>query len=276
MYCSCGTPIGGRFKPIHSIQHYYCPLSERKFNKPIPSDESCEMKRCVNIQPTEELVWNTLKELLLNTEKLHELLDSVIKETPELSVFIRKQRHKLTRKIEDLENNLKRITDGIVEIEKKRILRQFPNDEIYTEIKKKLDIEFKRIHLSIEETKNLLSFHYQKDKWYKSISEISMLFTPNKSFSFKEKKEILTHFIQSITLSYHNEKKVHELTLFLKIPLIFEGVKRTISKNVPRKNLLNPLKTLTDQPNTRSYYSTVTDLAKFRGWSTLQPLITAI
>ncbi len=94
------------------------------------------MKRCVNIQPTEELVWNTLKELLLNTEKLHELLDSVIKETPELSVFIRKQRHKLTRKIEDLENNLKRITDGIVEIEKKRILRQFPNDEIYTEIKK--------------------------------------------------------------------------------------------------------------------------------------------
>ena len=40
--------------------------------------------------------------------------DSVIKETPELSVFIRKQRGKLTRKIKDLKNDLKMITDGIV------------------------------------------------------------------------------------------------------------------------------------------------------------------
>lgn len=61
------------------------------------------------------------------------------------------------------------------------------------------------------------------------------------------------------------EKKVHKLTLFLKIPLIFDGVKRTISKNVPRKNLLKLSKTLTDQPNTPSDYSTVTDFAKLRG-----------
>ncbi len=223
------------------------------------------MKRCVNIQPTEELVWNTLKELLINTEKLHKSLDSVIKETPELSVFIKKQRHKLTRKIEELEKELNTVTNGIVEIEKKRILRQFPNDEIYTEIKKKLDIEFKRIHLSIEENKNLLSSHYQKDKWYNSISDISKVFTSKKSFSFEQKKEILTHFLLSITLSYQTEKKVHELNLFLKIPLIFEGVKRTVSKNVQKKNLLNPLKTLIDQPNTRSDYSTVTDFAKLRG-----------
>jgi hypothetical protein len=119
--------------------------------------------------------------------------------------------------------------------------------------------------LKIEDNKNLLSFHYQKDKWYKSMSEICKVFTKNKSFSFKEKKEILTHFIQSITLSYQTDKKVHELTLFLKIPLIFEGIKRTISKNVQKKNLLNPLKTITDQPNTRSDYSTVTDFAKFLG-----------
>ena len=265
MYCSCGTPIGGRFKPIHSIQHYYCPLSERVFNKSISSDESCDMKRCVNIHPTKELVWNTLKELLINTEKLHESLDSVIKETPELSVFIRKQRGKLTRKIEELEKELNTVTNGIVEIEKKRILRQFHTEDIYHQIKKKLDTEYKRIHLSIEENKNLLSFHYQKDKWYKSISEISKLFTSNKSFTFQQKKVILTHFIQSITLSYHNDKKVHELHLFLKIPLIFEGVKRTISKNVHKKILRKPSKTLTDQPNTRSFYSTVTLFAKFLG-----------
>ena len=41
--------------------------------------------------------------------------------------------------------------------------------------------------------------------------------------------------------------------------MIFEGVKHPFSKNVPRKNLRKPSKTLTDQPNTRSFYSTVTE-----------------
>ena len=68
---------------------------------------------------------------------------------------------------------------------------------------------------------------------------------------------ILTHFIQSITLSYHNDKKVHELHLFLKIPLIFEGINHPFTKNVQKKKRLQPSKTLTDQPNTRSFYSTV-------------------
>jgi hypothetical protein len=217
------------------------------------------MKRCVNIQPTEDLVWNTLVDLLTNTEELKNSLDKVLTQNPDFSVLVRKQRLSLIRKIEDLEKNLKRITEGIVDLEKKRILNQFHTEDIYLQIKKKLDIEYKGIHLKIEDNKNLLSFHYQKDKWYKSMLEISKVFTKNKTFSFQQKKEILTHFIQSITLSYQTDKKVHEITLFLKIPLIFEGVKHPFSKNVPRKNLRKPSKTLKDQPNTRSFYSTVTE-----------------
>jgi beta-glucosidase len=51
----------------------------------------------------------------------------------------------------------------------------------------------------------------------------------------------------------------------LKIPLIFEGINPQFSKNVQRKNLLNPFKKLTDQTNNRPNYSTVTLLAKFLG-----------
>ena len=89
------------------------------------------------------------------------------------------------------------------------------------------------------------------------MSEISKVFTKNKSFSFQQKKDLLTHFIQSITLSYQTDKKVHELHLFLKIPLIFEGINHQFTKNVQKKNPLQPFKTLTDQPNTRWDYSTV-------------------
>jgi len=58
-------------------------------------------------------------------------------------------------------------------------------------------------------------------------------------------------------LSYNDIKKVHELHLFLKIPLIFEGINHPFTKNVQRKNLLKPSKKQIDQPNTRSFYSTV-------------------
>lgn len=223
------------------------------------------MKRCVNIQHTEELVWYTLVGLLTNTEQLKNSLDRVLTQNPDFSVLVRKQRLKLTRKIENLENDLKKVTEGIVELEKKRILNQFHTEDIYLQIKKKLDKEYKEIHLKIEDNKNLLSFHYQKDKWYKSMSDFAKVFTKNKTFSFQQKKDLLTHFIHSIILSYNDIKKVHELQLFLKIPLIFEGINHPFDKNVQRKNLLKSSKKLTDQPNTRSFYSTVTLFAKFLG-----------
>ena len=49
------------------------------------------------------------------------------------------------------------------------------------------------------------------------------------------------------------------------IPIIGPLYADDLHKNVQKKNLLKPLKRLTDQPNTRWDYSTVTDLAKFLG-----------
>jgi len=67
-----------------------------------------------------------------------------------------------------------------------------------------------------------------------------MVFTKNKSLSFQQKKDILTHFIHAIILSYNDIKKVHELHLFLKRPLIFKGINHPFTKNVQKKNLLKP------------------------------------
>ena len=71
MYCSCGTPIGGRTKPERSILPLLLSRIRTKISiSHIPSENVCTMKRCVNIQPTEELVWNTLKGLLKDTVDL--------------------------------------------------------------------------------------------------------------------------------------------------------------------------------------------------------------
>ena len=74
MYCVCGTPIGGRLNPKININHYYCPLSERKFNKSTPKEIICTMKRCVNIESTEKFLWNNIKTLLSDTLLIKEKL----------------------------------------------------------------------------------------------------------------------------------------------------------------------------------------------------------
>jgi DNA invertase Pin-like site-specific DNA recombinase len=55
LYCSCGTPMGGRIKIEKDVQQYYCPLSERKFNNTFKKDEKCTMKKCLNIPTTEQI-----------------------------------------------------------------------------------------------------------------------------------------------------------------------------------------------------------------------------
>ena len=87
----------------------------------------------------------------------------------------------------------------------------------------------------------------------------------NQTFSFKEKKTLTHLFIHSIILSYDNKNKVHEITLFLKIPLVFGHHKTQDLKNVPIKNTSVSLTGQQDQPDTLWDYSTVTDLAKFLG-----------
>jgi len=218
------------------------------------------MKRCVNIQPTEELVWNTLKGLLKNTVHLKTQLNSVLKENPDFSVMVRKQRYKLTRKLKELKNELKTVSDGIVELEKKRILNHFKSDEIYFKLKRELDDEYRKTHVKIENVNNLLTIHYQKDKWYSSLENISELITSKKTFSFKEKKTLTHLFIHSIILSYDNKNKVHELNLFLKIPLVFDTNKTQDLKNVPIKNTSVSLTGQQDQPDTLWDYSTVKNI----------------
>ena len=143
-------------------------------------------------------------------------------------------------------------------------------------LKRELDQEYRKTHVKIENTNNLLNLHYQKDKWYSSLENISELITSKKTFSFKERKSLTHLFIHSITLSHDKKNKVHEITLFLKIPLVFDTNKTQDLKNVPIKNTSVSFTGQSDQTNTLNDYSTVTDFAKFLGWSTLHSRITAI
>ena len=74
-----------------------------------------------------------------------------------------------------------------------------------------------------------------------------------------KKKELIRSIIDRIIVDYDNNQKTHGLEVNFRIPM------RMYNERIN----LGP-KTL------RQTYSTVTDLAKFLGWSTLQPRNTAM
>ncbi len=75
-------------------------------------------------------------------------------------------------------------------------------------------------------------------------------------------------------MDYDWVEKAHRLNIHFKIPVFHGGVREKYGRNIPE-----PLETLCnsdDQLVPVETYSTVTDFARFRGWSTLQPSITAM
>lgn len=122
MYCECGSPIGGRVKPLNSVEHYYCPLSERKFNKSQPFSKTCEMKRCVNIPKTEEFLWDSLFHFLTGTTKLEEILQKSLVDKPSVSSKLRKQKGLINSEIKHKQIELDTITKSLVEVEKNHLL----------------------------------------------------------------------------------------------------------------------------------------------------------
>lgn len=133
--------------------NYYCPLSERKFNKSRLDDRTCSMKRCTNIQKTDKLLWETIEEWILDISLLEEKLKKSINEKTSFSSAVRKQRGKIKVELEKKEIELKEITEGIVSIESKRIMNEFTSDDVCLSLKEQMNIRFGSVHTEIENLK---------------------------------------------------------------------------------------------------------------------------
>ena len=189
--------------------------------------------------------------------------------------MVRKQRTKIKTELQVNENELKKITDGIVDIERRKILSEFLSEEIYLKLKKQLDKDFRSKQIEIENLKNSMKYFTQQDNWYESIETISSTFNNITEWSTKEKRSIIKMVLDKVILNHDSKNQLHHLDVHLKIPLILTDYQNGGEKHVPQKSGYNSLINMGNLTLSRSFYSTVTLFAKLRGWSTLQPLITA-
>ena len=99
----------------------------------------------------------------------------------------------------------------------------------------------------------------------------------NRNISDDLKKELLKAVIDFISVDYDVIEKVHRLNINFKIPIV--NIKTDKTENHFSEVMVSPLESgciSNDQLDAVGNYSTVTDFARFLGWSTLQPRITAM
>ena len=179
--------------------------------------------------------------------------------------MVRKQRTKIKTDLHDRENELKKITDGIVDIERRKILSEFLSEEIYFKLKKQLDKDFRSKQIEIENLKNSMKYFTQQDNWYESIETISSTFNNITEWSTKEKRSIIKMVLDKVILNHDSKNQLHHLDVHLKIPLILTDYQNGGEKHVPQKSGYNSLINMGNLTLSRSFYSTVTLFARFLG-----------
>jgi len=266
LMCSCGTPMGGRIKKKRGVRHYYCPLSERKFNNSYKDGIECSMKRCMNITTTDKILWKKIVEVLSNTNELKKWmkgksLNGKNVKSKEIEEHIRQEEEKiseLTKSKNDLEK-------GLVKIETEHILNKYPSESVYDSLKKELTKRYHKTKSEIEDLRNSLQQISNDEQWYEWLEEFGKQIQGNQDIPDTLKKDLLKVIIDKILVEWDKDEELHILTIHFKIPVVLwdgnEGraATRLIVKPCKRgrkqRNQIEPFRD----------YSTVTDLARFRG-----------
>ena len=149
--------------------------------------------------------------------------------------------------------------EGIIDVERKNYMGEFQSENIYKTLKKQLNKEHLSISSKIDTIQSTLTSLGSETHWYDVIDHLDNLVKEEDQLSQPKKKELIRSIIDRIIVDYDNTNKTHGLEVNFRIPM---GVIKEESK--------------LELPLLPNHHSTVTDLAKFLGWSTLQPLIIAI
>ncbi len=278
LICECGTPIGGRVKDKERVRQYYCPLCERRFNNTYKAGIICNMKKCMNIPTTDKILWNKIIDILTDTVELKTMLKE--KSIAGISLKSRDLKKEIQMKNDRFNELTKIIADlekGLVDIETNKILKQYPSEEVYRSLKKDLTRRYNHTKSEMEDVKNALTLVGSQDKWFDWLEYFGMYISRTRDIPDIQKKILLQKVLDNIVVNYDHVEKVHRLVIHFRIPVIVKNY--TDIKRKPKKYLSEPSVTpadINDQLFDVEHYSTVTLLARFLGWSTLQPLRTAI
>ena len=224
LYCKkCGRKLFGMVKPKKGMRCYCC-LSKR----PDPLPRFCGLKN-VNLDRLDQLVWNTMKELVKNSGKLKEAI-----ENKKGSFVVDEALSKA-----ELEGIKKAVRDKDKEID--RILDLYGKSKALTieELDKKVD-QLKKQKENLQREKdeienNVRNVELAKKNFVQAEEFMSRIREVIHNFTDQEKREFLLLAVNKIWVDY-NEERGHTIEIEGAIP-IFDETKPGVSNEFPTRPL---------------------------------------
>jgi site-specific DNA recombinase len=269
----CGTQLGCRKIKDRNVNHYYCPIPERRFNRSYKDLRKCESSKVMDASATDHEVWNLIGNTLTNSESIKKALKengrlNLIDQTDILNKTIL-----IETEIQKAKLDLKNLESSLIELETEKILKQH-SENIYNGIRKNLITKINQTKVSIERYQNEQSLLNNNNNWVDGIDNIGGYIKDLNNVDETQKREVLKQLVKDIIVTYKQDEKCHNLKVNLTVPLIMD---HTLGGQPSRRTLCvgeGTNQTKLHKPKSGHDYSTVTLLARFLGLSTSRPFRT--
>lgn len=223
----CGTWLSGVINPKQpSKAHYYCPKKERQWaKKEIPESKKwqrgreCSMTRSLGIAATDELVWNTIVDLIQKSRAYRELTKVEILGKDYTTLKGSEDESKeSTQKIKALKKTYKKIEDALAKVETDRLMDRISPTQ-YPIIRENLTKEMLEVEVQIERLTDKVQSLGNDRRFYKWLDVFDKKIDTFKKFKPEQKKEVLLGLLTAVDV-FMIDAQTHWLEIQFHVPLV--------------------------------------------------------
>ena len=200
---------------------YYSCTTNRNLNRRghVKGRTDCSIKRNLNMINTDELVWETVRNVITKSNLFkesikNELLDdkSMIKTKTDVK--------KIENKLKQNDHLIQRISESIVNQETDKLIGIRSKKEI-DDVLRRLDVELLKLKSNKEKMTNEISTRHRDSQWVNWINEwgVRLEEMKNSDFKFEDKKKFLKTIINNIVVK-STDNLEHDLTIKFKLPYV--------------------------------------------------------
>lgn len=233
MFCGhCGRPISGRIIKSRSENSYYCPSREREWaanggvtdKKKWQRGLGCGFTRALNIQRTDELVWEAVKSLHAKSSLLkEEVRVRVLKEERGMQELSDAKFKAMQVKLKTLQRKYTTLSETLGTLEANRVLKEL-NDTSYRSMTLRINTELRDIEAQLSTTRTDLASATNGKKWRNWVKTFGQEITDLDSRSDEQKKAYIEGLVKQIDVRWNEAEREHELTLTFHLPIVNDGI----------------------------------------------------
>ena len=222
----CGSRLSGRTHSKSNRSIYYCPRKERNFvNENTEHFKICTNGRYLKINLTDELIWNTVVDVLSNSKQFREEVksefmgESVSYKSQKLDIEKnRKLLKKLDTDIRDI-HNLKRSTTIQFDILKQQNFTDENQESSHKNILENIEQHMRDLESNKYNLNQKIQDLESKVDWVSWVSKFNKNLEKLSESTVEEKHKLLKKIVESITV-FTVDKQTHKLIIEFKLPYI--------------------------------------------------------